>query len=182
MSREVAGGLGLRVDADLATQLAGQPGPELEDLVEGRHREAPVVDGVALPQQGDALRGAQRPQLGQGQVLDEPAGAALAVDDLRCAPVGELRVVGDVGGAADLRLVPGHQHPVGRGDQVRLDEVGAHPGGQLVAGEGVLGALTGRAAVRDEQRGTSIGGSPVSVARPHGSIVAGPGNGIEPCA
>jgi hypothetical protein len=148
---EVAGVLGLRVDAELPAQLGGQPVAQRDDLVERRHLEAPVIDRVPLPQQRHPLGRAQRLQLGQGEVLGEPAGQAVSVDLLAGVPVGELGMLGDVGGAADLRLVPGHEHPVRRRHQVGFEEVGAHPGGQLVAGQGVLGPQPAGAAMGDEQ-------------------------------
>jgi hypothetical protein len=68
--------LGLRNDADVAAELLRQPGPQAEHLLEGRHLEQPVVQGVALPDGGQPLDGAQRLELGEGEVGDEPAGGA----------------------------------------------------------------------------------------------------------
>src|SRR5690606_8915195 len=126
--------LGLRVDADRPTQLRGELAGQGDDLVQGGDLVLAVVGGVLRPQVRDALGGAQRLQLGQGEVLHEPAGVLGAVDGAGGAPVGELRPAGDVGGAADLRLVPGDQHAVGGGHQVGLDEVAAVPGAQPVGG------------------------------------------------
>jgi hypothetical protein len=61
-------------------------------------------------------------------------------------------VIRDVRGAADLRLVPADQHPVLGDHDVRLDEVGAHPGGQLVGGQGVFRPVAGGAAVAVDRR------------------------------
>jgi hypothetical protein len=55
------------------------------------------------------LDGAQRLQLGEGEVVGEPPGHAHAVEGDRAPPVGELGPAGHVGGAADLRLVPRHR-------------------------------------------------------------------------
>ena len=60
--------------------------------------------------------------------------------------------VGHVRGAGDLVLVASDQHAILGGDQVGLDEVGAHVDRELVGGERVLGPVGGRAAVRDDQR------------------------------
>lgn len=60
-------------------------------------------------------------------------------------------MVGDVGGAGDVVLVAGDQHVVLGGHQVGFDVVGAHPGGEFVAGQGVFGSVSGGAAVSDHQ-------------------------------
>ena len=70
--------------------------------------------------------------------------------------VGELEVLGDVGGAAQLGLVPGDQHAVPGRDQVDLDVVDAHPDRRPVGLERVLGPVPAGAAVthdrgRDDQ-------------------------------
>ena len=75
-----------------------------------------------------------------------------AVHDLRGLEVCELRVVGHVGRAGDVVLVPADEHVVlGRHD-VALDEVGAELAGQLVRALGVLRAIAGCAAVSDHDR------------------------------
>ena len=61
-------------------------------------------------------------------------------------------MVGDVGGAADLRLVAGDEHAVLGADEVGLDVVGAELGGEAVGRERVLGAVAGGAAVADDER------------------------------
>ncbi len=58
---------------------------------------------------------------------------------------------GDVGGSADLRLVPADQDAVPGGHEVRLDEVGTQPGGQFVGGQGVLRTVAGRSSMPDHQ-------------------------------
>ena len=59
---------------------------------------------------------------------------------------------GDVGGRGELGVVAGDEHAVGGADEVGLDEVRAHPDGQLVARQGVLGPVAGRATVPDDDR------------------------------
>jgi hypothetical protein len=61
-------------------------------------------------------------------------------------------VVRDVGCRTDLVLVPCHEDVILGGDQVGLDDVSAHAYGQVVAGQRVLGAIAGRAAVTEDQR------------------------------
>src|SRR4051794_10348665 len=79
---------------------------------------------AALPGRMSGMRSrAQRLELGEREVLDEPAVVGLAVDLLGRAAVGELGVIGDVGRAGDLVLVPADELAVARGHQVRLDEV-----------------------------------------------------------
>jgi hypothetical protein len=97
---------------------------------------------------GEALLGAQRLELGEREVLGEPlVRERVAIDHLRRPPVGELRVVGDVGRRADRRLVARDQHAVLRGHEVGLDVVRAHPRGQPVGAERVLGAVARGAAM-----------------------------------
>ena len=149
---EVGRVLGLGVDADRPVQLARQAAREVDDLLEGRHLVAAVVERVARPQLGDALLGAQRLELGEREVLGEPAGERDAVDRLRRAAARKLRVGGDVGRPGDLVLVPRHQHAVLGRDEIGLDVVRAHPGAERVGGERVLRSVAGGAAVGDHQR------------------------------
>jgi hypothetical protein len=144
--------LGLGVDPDLAIELARQAAGEIDHLLEGRDLVAAVVDRVALTDIRDPLLGPQRPELAEHEVLGEPAGERLAVDHLRPPAAGELRAVGDVGGARDLVLVAGDEDAVLGRHEVRLNEVGAQAGSQLVGGEGVLGPVAGGAAVGDDER------------------------------
>ena len=149
---EVRRVLGLGVDADRAAQLARQALGEVDDLLERRHLEAAVVDRVALADLRDPLLRAQRLELGEREVLGEPAGDRRAVDRLRRAAGGELGMRGDVGRRGDVVLVAGDEDAVLGRHQVGLDVVGAHPRGQLVAGERVLGPVAGGPAVTDHQR------------------------------
>ena len=165
---EVGRVLGLGVDADGAPQLAAEPLAQPQHLLEGRHLEQPVVHGVLLADRRQPLDRPQRLELGQGEVVGQPAGHRDPVEGDRAPPVGELRLGGDIGRAGDLRLVPGDQMAVLGEDQVRLDEVGPHPGGELVRGERVLGPVPGRAAVADDQRP-----GPAAAARGRGGGRAG---------
>jgi hypothetical protein len=92
----------------------------------------------------------QRLQLGEREILAEPAVERISVDHLARAALGELR--GHVGGAADLVLVPSHQHTVLRAHEVWLDEVGPHLHRQRVGGQRVLGAMTAGPAMGDHDR------------------------------
>src|SRR5690606_39423767 len=93
---------------------------------------AAVVQGVVRTVVRDAFDGAQPLQLGEREVLGEPAGDGHAVQGLGGAPAGELGVVGDVRRAADLRFVAADQMAVPGGDQVAgLDDVSAQVEGEL---------------------------------------------------
>jgi hypothetical protein len=111
------------------------------DFVHAVPRRAPVAPW--LPR-------AQRLDLGQREVVREPALDLGAVDRLPRPAVRELQ--GDVGGGADLRLVPGDQRAVPGHHEVGLDAVGAHLDGELVGAQRVLGPVARRAAVRDHER------------------------------
>jgi hypothetical protein len=148
---EVSGTLRLGVDTDRATELRGQPRPQSEDLGKGRHRVVPVEAGVRRSERREPLDHAQGAELGEREVVDEPPGARRPVDDPAGAPVGELGAGRDVGARPQLRLVPRHQDAVGGRDEVGFEVVGAHPGGQLVGGERVLGAVSRCAAVADDE-------------------------------
>jgi hypothetical protein len=94
-----------------------------DDLVEGQDLGLAVEGGAGRAQLRQALAGAQGLDLGQGEVLGEPAGQALAVDGLGRLAGGEFGMAGDIGRAADLVLVTGHQMAVLGRDQIGLDEV-----------------------------------------------------------
>ena len=149
---EVRRVLGLGVDPDRPVQLARQALGEVDDLLERRHLEAAVVDRVALADVRDPLLRPQRLELGEREVLREPAGDRGAVDRLRRLAARELGVVGDVGRRRDVVLVTRDEHVVLGRDQVGLDVVGAHARGELVAGQRVLGPVARGAAVPDHER------------------------------
>ena len=137
----------------------GRPRPDRlradhrQHLGERRHALRAVVRRVAGPGAGHPLARGERLQLGQREVLDEPAVLLDPVDDQRAAQVGEPRTVGDVGRRAELEVVARHEHPVARGDEVELDVVDAHPDGGPVGVEGVLGTVPAGAAVRNHGGG-----------------------------
>jgi hypothetical protein len=89
------------------------------------------------------------------------SGRVDSVDLSRGLAPRELGPLGDVGGAAEHRLVAGDQHAVLGGDEVGLDEVGAHLDRLAVGFERVLGQDAARAAVADDE-----GRLPVERARP----------------
>jgi hypothetical protein len=172
--------LGLGVDADVAVQLPGEPLDEVDDLLERRHLVAAVVDRVALAHERQALLRAQGLQLGEREVVGEPAGLGDAVDGLGRLAAGELGMVGDVRRVGDVRLVAGDEDVVLRRDQVGLDVVGAHASAELVGGERVLGAVAGGAAVADDEHavaGVRVLEAVVAVAMSEGR--AGEGAGDE---
>jgi hypothetical protein len=142
--------LRLRVDAD-GPALPVRPrvlgSEQLEQLLERRHLEAAVERRPA--QLGQALARAERLELGEREVLGEPAGDRRAVDRLRGSALRELRAARDVGRSGDLVLVAADEDAVLRRDQVRLDEVGALRDREAIGLERVLGPLAARAAVTD---------------------------------
>ncbi len=144
--------LRLRVDADVSPQLLAQPLAQLEDLVERGHLEPVVPHGALLPDLRQSLLGTQRLQLGQGEVGREPPGHGATVDGFGGPPGGELGTLGDISRLGDLGLVASDEDAILGRDQVRLDEVGPHACCELVRGQGVLGTVAGRAAVRDDER------------------------------
>ena len=145
---EVRRVLELRDDPDAAAELAAEPVAHVDDLLEGGDLVAPVVERVARAERGQPLLRAQRLELGEREVLREPlVGERDAVDDLRRPAVRELRVVRDVRGAADRRLVAHDELTVLGRDQVGLDVVGAHPRGEPVGAERVLRPVAGCAAM-----------------------------------
>jgi hypothetical protein len=121
-----------------------------DDLAEREDAEATVVGGVQGPELGHSLDGAQCAQLGETEVLGEPAGGQLAVDFLGGAAVGELRPPGDVGGEGELALVADDEDAVPADHHVRLDQLGPEVDRQLVAGRRVLRAVGRGASVADD--------------------------------
>jgi hypothetical protein len=156
-------------------QLPGQPLDQVDDLLEGRHLVAPVVERVALAHERQALLGTQRLELGQREVVGEPAGLGGAVDRLGRLARGELGMVGYVRGVGDVRLVPGDEDVILGGHQVGFDVVGAHARAELVRGERVLGAIAGRAAVADDEHVVS----PWMVVATAGAVAMGEGRAGE---
>jgi hypothetical protein len=117
----------------------------------GVYVEAAVEGCVLRAQRGQPLDDAQRAQLGEGEVVDEPSGPWSALHGSRGPAVGELRAARDVRRARELRVVPGHQHAVGGRDEVGFEVVGAEPGGERVGRDLVLRPVAGRAPVSDDE-------------------------------
>ena len=139
--------LGLRIDADRPTELVSQLLRERDHLVEGRHLEL-SVPGMRSERQ--PLARAQRLDFGEREVLGEPSGDRHPIDRLRPLAVRELHR--GVRGAADLVLMARDEHAVLRRDEIGFDVVGAHLGGEPIAGERVLGPMPGCTSVSDDDR------------------------------
>jgi len=150
---EMGGVLHLRAEADGAAQPRRFPPGQGRDLGEGEDSVLAVVAGAVRAQLGQALAGAQGLQLGQGEVLGEPA-----LDPLSVNVLDELRVRTDVRGPADLVLVPGHEGAVPGQDEVRLDDVGALGDGEAVGAGRVLWPVAAGAPVGDHLRAGGGGG------------------------
>ena len=141
--------LGLGIDADPPAGAPRVALGEVDDLLEGGDPEAAVE---LLGTLGERLNGPQGAQLRKGEVGGEPALLGDAVDHLGGPAVGELRVLADVGGGGDVRLVPRDQVAVLGGHEVRFDVVGAELDRQRIGRKGVVGQIAGSAAVADDQR------------------------------
>ena len=72
---------------------------QVEQVDQSKDRLLPVEGGRALPELRQPLTRAQRRQLGPVEVLGEPAGELLPVDDLGGASVGELTMSGSTASA-----------------------------------------------------------------------------------
>jgi hypothetical protein len=138
--------LRLGVDADGTATRPAKLLRERNDLVESRNVEPAVV--IMRPERQPLLR-PERLDLGECEILGEPSGHRRAVDDCAPLPIGEL--LRDVRGPADFVFVPRDKDAVLRRHQIGFDEVRAHLGRQPVGLEGVLGPMTARAAVPDNQ-------------------------------
>jgi hypothetical protein len=144
--------LGLGIHTDLASQLVREPLAQVEHLLQRRDLEAPVVLRVRRADIRDPLLRTQRLELGEREVLGEPARQRDAVDHLRRPAIGELGTARDVRRRGDLVLVARDQHPVLRAHQIWLDEVGALLGRKPVGRQRVLGAVPGGAPMPDHER------------------------------
>ncbi|VXB81882.1 hypothetical protein FRIGORI9N_430023 [Frigoribacterium sp. 9N] len=133
---------------------------QVEQVAQPLDAPLAVVRRALGPQLGQPFADAQRAELVPGEVLGEPARDLRAVDGLGRAPVSELVVVGDVGRARDLVLVPQDEHAVARRDQVGLDGVGPEFDRETVGVLAVLGSVTAGAAMGDDER---RGGHPVTL-------------------
>jgi hypothetical protein len=112
--------LRLRVDADAVTL------SQVDHLLQGRDLVQAVEGNVVRPEGRQPLFRSQRLQLGEREVLGEPARDRIPVDRLRRPPRRELRMARDVGRSGDLVLVTRHEDAVARRDEIGLDVVGAH--------------------------------------------------------
>jgi hypothetical protein len=118
--------LGLGVDPH-----AGLLG-EIDDFLEGGDLVDAVERRVGGAEVGQALHSPQRLQLGQREVVGEPARRGGAVDRLGGLAARELGMAGHVSGAGDVGLVAGDELMVLRRHEIGLDEVGAEFDGQPI--------------------------------------------------
>ncbi len=176
---EVRRVLDLGDDPDGSAVLLLEGAPEGEDLLERRYLLAAVVEGVVRTHLRQPLLGAQGLEFGEREVLGEPARDVDAVELLRRAPRGELRVVRDVRRARDLGFVTVDEHAVLRHDEVGLDVVRPHRHGQLVGTDGVLGAVPGGAPMRDDEWGGHPGPRPVPLTSWVSSTTVGAFGAVE---
>lgn len=175
--RVVVGGvLELEHHPDRTAPARGLRADHRQHLVERGHALDPVVRRAGRTRGRHPLAGGEGLELGQREVLDEPALLCDPVDDEPAAQVGEPGVLCDVGGGAELEVVPGDQHAVPGRDEVELDVVDAHPDGGPVGVEGVLGTVPAGAAVRNHGGGEDQRRGRVHrlAGHRHGSTVAAP--------
>ncbi len=155
--REVRRLFDLRVHADQAAPPPRLGENKVEDVVERRDLELPVVEPIVGSEVGQALPGPQCPELRQSELLDEPSSDLPPCDVLRRAPASELRMGGDVCGGSDLVLVPGDEHTVRREYQVGFHEVCAERDRHPVGLERVLRSVATGPAVGDDDRAGGCG-------------------------
>ena len=98
---------------------------KIDDFFPRGDLELSIVQGVAGTYFRQSFDGAQGFQFGQGEVVDEPAFVPFAVDHLLAAPAGKFGTARHVGGVDQVAFMARHEDAVARGDQVRLDVVGA---------------------------------------------------------
>ena len=152
---EVRGVLELDVHADLTPRARRLVLAQVEQLLEGEHADLAVVPRAPGPLARPPLAGPQGLDLGEVEVVHEPAVLGRAVDDQAPAAVGELGAVGDVGGLRQVEVVAAHQDPVAGAQHVGLDGVGARAPGEAVGEGGVLGAVPAGTAVPDDEWSSS---------------------------
>jgi hypothetical protein len=149
-------GLGIKADPPAEALFLGLDHPD--DLLKRRDGLLPVVGGACRAKPGKPLARPERLELGQREILREPAGDRPAVDRLGRAPAGEFGAGGNVGRLGDLVLVPGNEHPVAGDHEVRLDEVRPLLDRQFIGGQRVLRPVAAGAAVGDDQRRRAVQG------------------------
>src|SRR6185437_4409391 len=96
------------------------------------------------------LPGAETLDLSEGQVLAEDAGKLDAFDDFATTLIDQIREVERIRAARKLALMPADQDAIARGNDVGLDEAGAHANSQLVRSQRVLGTVATGAAMADD--------------------------------
>ena len=136
--------LELEVDADGAAQLGGQPRAQGEDLVEGRDRVAPSYAVLACRRSG--TRSTARSVRSCASVrssTNQPSGLR------RWASSGWAAMSVVAESSASWRATSTPSAVQTRSGSTKS---APHPDGQLVAREGVLGPVAGRAPVPDDDR------------------------------
>ena len=123
-----------------------------QQVVEAENRLAPVVGDIAEPHPRHTLPHHQRGQLRPREILGEPTRETLAIDDRGAASAQEPRMRGHIRRRRQFVVVPHHQHTVAGGNQIGFDRISALLDGHLDRGSGVLGAVSARATVRDDER------------------------------
>ena len=158
---EVARVLGLGIDAYGAVRACALGSGQVDDLLQRGHLETVIELHIRRADRRDAFTRTQRLQLGQREILHEPARDRLPVDGFGGLARRELGAVGHIGRGlleaavgredGDGVLMPRHQHAIARDDQVGLDEVGARAYGLPVGLQRVLWPQRRCAAVRDQR-------------------------------
>src|SRR5215217_8080906 len=142
--------LGLGIDADRAVVALRIALRQRDHFLERRYAELPVELLRAVVER---LNRAQRAELREGEVGDEPAEFwGPTVDHRGALAVGELGMLGDVGGGGDVGLVARDQVTVLGRDEIRLDVVRAELDRERVARKRVVGEVAGGSAVPDHER------------------------------
>ena len=141
--------LGLRIDPDRPAA----PPAFLQRKLDHPPKRRDLEEAVELLRpERDALHGAQGLDLGEGEVVGEPAFLRGPVDRLLGLASGEFRVLGDIGRLGDIDLVARDQDPVLGRDQIGLDEVSPLPDREPIGLERVFGQVAARAAMADDER------------------------------
>src|SRR5450755_186869 len=142
--------LGFGVNPDRAAPVTVFLRDQLQDLLECRHLELIVVGDVGRTDLRQALARAQALDLREREVLGKPAVHLLPIDELGAAPGRELRQVGNIRCAANLRFMARNEHAVLGHDEIRLDEVGAFFYCKAVGFKGMFRPLAARAAMSND--------------------------------
>ncbi len=98
---------------------------EIDDLRPGRDVEPTIISGIGGSHRRHPLAGAQGLQLGEGEVLGEPADLFLAVDRLFGVAPGKFGMGGHIGRLGDIVLVPRDQHAVTCRHEIGFDIIRA---------------------------------------------------------